>query len=334
MKLVLLSGGSGTRLWPLSNEAKPKQFIEIIPNPRGGYESMFQRVMEQIKECDLIRDTFIATTQQHTDLINDQLIEDIPLIVEPCSRDTFPAISLSAVYLYDKIGCDFDEVVCVSPVDVYAEASYFQTLKEAEDILKKHDYNLALVGIKPSYPAEKYGYILPKIENDASIMKVSKFIEKPEKAEAMKLLEQGALWNCGVFCFKLGFLINLLEEKGIPLVYEELEREFTQLPKISFDYEVVEKIASIVVIPYQGDWDDLGTWDILTSKLEKFKFGKSYLGENCVNTHIINYLDTPILGVGLTDMVIVANESGILISNKLSSNQLKQFINIIKENEV
>lgn len=329
MKLVLLSGGSGTRLWPLSNKLKPKQFIEILQNDHGDYESMFQRVIGQIKQSRLTNDTFIATIKHQMDLIQSQLIDDIPLIIEPNSRDTFPAISLAAVFLYEKMNFSMDEVVCVFPVDIYADVSFFQTLHKAEYILQKHPYNLVLIGIEPTFPAEKYGYILSE-KVEGSLLRVKKFIEKPRKERAMELLAQSAMWNGGVFCFKLGFLIDILQERGIPLIYEEIVEQYHQLPNISFDYEVVEKLDSIAVVPYEGEWDDLGTWDTLTSKMEKSTIGKGYLCEKSMNTHIINHLDIPVLGIGLSDMVVVANEHGILISDKLTSIQLKKSVYVLE----
>jgi mannose-1-phosphate guanylyltransferase len=325
MKLVLLSGGSGTRLWPLSNKLKPKQFIEILPDSKGGYESMFQRVMGQIKECGLLEDTFIATTEQQVDLIRSQLVDNAPLILEPSSRDTFPAISLVAVYLYEKMGYSLEEVVCVTPVDVYAESSFFQKLHEAEKVLKRHSYDMALVGTKPSYAAEKYGYIVPS-DFEGPILTVREFVEKPNKEIATKLIAQNALWNCGVFCFKLGFLIKLLESREIPLSYEKLVERYSLLPKISFDYEVVDKLKSVAVVLYRGEWDDLGTWDILTNKVAEPLIGRGYFCETSINTHIINELDIPILGLGLSNLVIVANEEGILIADKNHSMHLKNHI--------
>ncbi|TCS93636.1 sugar phosphate nucleotidyltransferase [Hazenella coriacea] len=329
MKLILLSGGSGTRLWPLSDECMSKQFLKLLKNDAGQSESMIQRIIRQIKVADWIPDTYIATNQAHVPYIHEQLGDQLPLIVEPERRDTFPAIALASLYLYEQ-GVSLDEVIGVCPVDLYIEDSFFSMMKQAEQTLKQTDCDLVMIGIRPTEPSEKYGYIVPENSTTSPAMKVKHFIEKPTQDYAEQLIQQHACWNSGVFCFQLRFLIDLLKKRHLPLSYTGLYHQYQQLPQISFDYEVVEKMNSAVVLSYEGTWNDMGTWDTLTTQISDLVVGKGILSEDCKNTNIINKLDLPVLAVGLSNTVIVINENGILIAEKGSSTRLKDYLHEVR----
>jgi len=320
LKIILLSGGQGKRLWPISNKL-PKQFISFFKTENGAYESIFQRVIEQLNAVSLLKDTFITTTKEQFPILRKQLRYDVPVIVEPKTMDTFPAISLSIAFLLKENKIFLDEVVCFCPVDLYADKVFFECLKKAEDMLKKEG-NLVLIGIKPTEPSKKYGYIVPKKDS----FRVERFVEKPTVEEAAKLISQGSLWNAGVFCFKTKFFIEVLESKNIPIDYDFLVKQYENLPKISFDYEVVEKITNIFVIPYSGSWNDIGTWDVICEKIGENIKGRGFLSQDCQNTHIINNLEIPIIGVGLEDIVIAASDEGILISKKARSSDIKKYL--------
>ena len=201
MNIVLLSGGSGKRLWPLSNDIRSKQFIQIFQDENGEYHSMVQRVYKQIKKADPEATVTIATSKSQVSAIHNQLGENVGISVEPCRRDTFPAIALAAAYLHDVKKIPESESVVVCPVDPYVEDSYFQGLKKLGDMAKSSAANLVLMGIEPSYPSEKYGYIIPKTQEEIS--RVDVFKEKPDKKTAQEYISQGALWNGGVFAFRL-----------------------------------------------------------------------------------------------------------------------------------
>ncbi|WP_128894130.1 sugar phosphate nucleotidyltransferase [Longirhabdus pacifica] len=336
MKLILLSGGSGKRLWPLSNDARSKQFLKVLSHPtRNEKESMVQRVWRQLDEQGLQSSAYIATSQSQEDMIYNQLGLDVPLIIEPERKDTFPAIALSAVYLYAVEKVPLHEVVTVMPVDPYTEEVFFQKIHELEHIILHSNAQLALMGVKPLHPSEKYGYIIPENKRESvegtTYHTVQRFSEKPNKAMAETLMTEGALWNCGVFSFKLEYFISLLVEKGIPIDYETLVKQYTHLNKISFDYEVVEKAEHIVVTPYEGDWKDLGTWNTLTEEMSHHTTGKAVMTENSQNTHIINELDIPVTVIGCSDMVVAASADGILVTDKAQSPQIKQVIEHIEQ---
>jgi mannose-1-phosphate guanylyltransferase len=325
MKLVLLSGGSGKRLWPLSNDARSKQFLKVLKNENGNLQSMVQRVWNQLDSVGLSQSTVIATSKSQTDMIQNQLEGKADLIIEPSRRDTFPAIALAAAYLYSLTN-NLDETVAVLPVDPYVQNQFFNRVKELEKVLKESHSDLALIGVKPTLPSSKYGYIVPEQDGADEFFKVNRFVEKPAEELASELIEAGALWNCGVFAFKLGYVIGLLEEKGYPVQYEELLEQYDQLPKISFDYEVVEKTESISVLPYDGDWKDLGTWNTLTEEMAAAQIGKGVISTDSVNTHVINELDIPVTVLGLSNVVVAVSPDGILLADKDASPRIKELV--------
>lgn len=332
MKLVLLSGGSGTRLWPLSNDARSKQFLKMLENKNGNIESMVQRVWNQINSVGLSNSSVIATSKSQVEMIESQLGSDVPVVVEPERRDTFPAIALAATYLYSEMGVNLEEVISVLPVDPYVEDHFFEKVKELEGALQQTDADLALIGVKPTYPSEKYGYIVPEESaNQKGITSVSHFREKPTEVEAGELINQNALWNCGVFAFKLKYIVNLLIEKGLPVQFEELLNQYGLLPKISFDYEVVERANKIIVLPYNGYWKDLGTWNTLTEEMSTDVLGNGILSDDSKNTHLINELEIPVTVMGLTNVIVAASPDGILVSDKSSSPKIKEVVSKLKQ---
>lgn len=325
MKIVLLSGGSGKRLWPLSNESRSKQFLKVLTNDRGEPESMVQRVWRQLASAGLAQDVYIATGKSQVEMIRSQLGALADVIVEPERRDTFPAIALAATYLYSLEGVSLNETIVVMPVDPYVEESFFHRTRELERALEQSGANLALMGVKPTYPSEKYGYIVPGDELDAgcSYLNVGSFKEKPREEEAAALIDKDALWNCGVFAFKLDFLINILMAYDLPIHYEEMAKRYGNLPKISFDYEIVERSNRVVAIPYDGEWKDLGTWNTLTEEIASPVIGKALLAGDTENTHVINELDIPITLLNLPNVVVAASPDGILVSEKTASPMIK-----------
>lgn len=332
MKLVLLSGGSGKRLWPLSNEARSKQFLKVLANSEHGYDSMVQRVWGQIKSAGLSEHTVIATGKAQVDMMLSQLSNRAPLIVEPERRDTFPAIALAATYLYTMENVSLNETVVVLPVDPFVEQHFFERVKDVDQVLWQTDAELVLIGAKPTYPSSKYGYIIPDQNQSQDVaLNVKRFIEKPTEQEAGRLIEEHALWNCGVFAFKLNYMISLLEAKGWPIQYEEMQKQYSNLPKISFDYEVVEKAQRIVALPYNGYWKDLGTWNTLTEEMASNIIGKGILSHDSHNSHVVNELDIPVTVLGLPNIVVAASPDGILVTEKSASPRIKELIGSYEE---
>ncbi|KHF38269.1 sugar phosphate nucleotidyltransferase [Halalkalibacter okhensis] len=325
MELILLSGGSGKRLWPLSNDSRSKQFLKVLDNS-ANLESMVQRVWRQLERLQFNESTLIATSKSQVDMIHSQLGNHIPLIIEPERRDTFPAIALAATYLYSIKGTSLEEVVGVLPVDPYVDISFFERIKDLEDTLTISGADLALMGVSPTYPSAKYGYIVPTQGDESNYIQVSHFKEKPSEEEAVVLIDQKALWNCGVFAFKLQYIIDLLQNKGLPIQYDELLKQYQSLEKISFDYAVVEKAEKIVALPYSGSWKDLGTWNTLTEEMGTNQIGKGIISEDSSNTHLVNELDIPVTVLGIKDAVVAASPDGILVTDKAASPRIKEVL--------
>ena len=324
MNIVLLSGGSGKRLWPLSNDIRSKQFIKLFMNNMGEYESMVQRVYRQIKAVDEDANITIATSKTQVSAIHNQLGEQVSVCVEPTRKDTFPAIALAAAYLHDELGVDRNEAVVVCPVDPYVDNSYYEAVARMGEIAEKGDRNITLMGVEPTYPSEKYGYIIP--ESKDVLSNVSEFKEKPDLETAKKYIKDGALWNGGVFAFKLSYILDKAHSLLQFADYRDLYNRYMESPKISFDYAVVEKEDSIQVLRYSGEWKDVGTWNMMAEVMADDVKGKALIDETTSDTNVVNELDIPILVMGAKNMVIAASGDGILIADKEQSSYMKPYV--------
>ena len=330
MQLILLSGGSGRRLWPISNDNCSKQFLKLLRGDNGHTESMIQRVVRQIRQSSLFGGSTgsltFATNIYQKDIIINQIGEGVGIVCEPERRNTFPAIALATAYLSLEKHCGDDEVVVVMPCDVYTEAGYFETLARMAAEVEEGSAELVLMGIKPDYPSSKFGYIVPS-DPDAlekqGACRVERFTEKPTREKAEELLSQGALWNGGVFAFKLGYLRDISSKYCSETEFEAFRDSYTTLPKISFDYEVVEKAQSVAVVSYQGKWQDIGTWNALCDELPERTIGPASFGPGCDNSHAVNTLDIPMYCEGVRDVIVAASPDGILVCNKTASEGIK-----------
>lgn len=324
MHIILLSGGSGKRLWPLSNDVRSKQFIKLFKNENGKYESMVQRVYRQIQTVNSDMEVTIATSKSQVSAIRNQLGNKVSICLEPCRRDTFPAIALAAAYLKDVQGLSEEDCVAVCPVDPYVDNTYYQTVQKLEEVVNEGQSNLVLMGIEPTVPSEKYGYIIPVDKNEIS--NVAKFTEKPDTETAKEYIKQGALWNAGVFAFKLGYLLNKAHELIDFVDYADLFKKYDTLTKISFDYAVVEKETNIQVLRYAGQWKDVGTWNMMPEVMADKTKGDVILDDTCKDTNVVNELNIPILCMGCEDMVVAASEDGILVTTKERSGYMKPYV--------
>ena len=327
MNIILLSGGSGKRLWPLSNDIRSKQFIKIFRTPDGNYESMVQRVYRQILSVDPDATVTIATSKSQISALHNQLGEQIDISVEPCRRDTFPAIALAAAYLHDEKGVQEEEAVVICPVDPYVNEDYFEAIQELWTLAQQGEANLTLMGIDPTYPSEKYGYIMPVDQNKRS--RVSGFKEKPDAATAQKYIDDGGLWNGGVFACKLRYVLDRARKLLNYTDYKDLYERYETLPKISFDYAVVEHEPDIEVLRFGGQWKDLGTWNTLSEAMGEASVGDVRMDDTCTNVHVINELGVSILAMGLKDAVVSTSPEGILVADKAQSSYIKPYVDAI-----
>ncbi|MBD5203982.1 MAG: NTP transferase domain-containing protein [Bacteroidales bacterium] len=331
MQIILLSGGSGTRLWPLSNDSRSKQFLRLLPKENSEErESMLQRVVRQIREANLNSPITIATSITQYDAITSQIGEEVDIVTEPERRNTFPAICLACEFLSKVKKCADDEVVVVMPCDPFTDRGYFSTISKIGKYVSENLANLIFMGIHPTYPSSKYGYIIPSTKLEQDTFSVRKFIEKPNTTEAEKLISNGALWNGGVFGFKLGYLTQIARKYVESESFDEIRNRYNGYPKISFDYEVAEKASSTAVTEFNGKWYDLGTWNTLVEELKTNTFGNITTDGKGKNTHIINELDIPLMCIGTSNLVIAASPDGILITEKNLSENIKEYADKLK----
>ncbi len=328
--VVLLSGGSGTRLWPLSNSARSKQFLKVLRGPGGEPESMVQRTLRMLSahgpECDVA----VATCASQLDMLRAQA-PGAGVVVEPERRDTAPAIMLACAHLAWERGARPDDPVVVMPIDAYAGEGYYALLGELAGAAARAAADLVLMGVEPACPSPKYGYIVPEAAG-AAPWRVSRFVEKPSEGEAAELIAAGALWNCGVFAFRLGWMTGLLSRYTDASSFAGLSSRYAELPRNSFDYEVVERAGSVAVVPYSGAWKDLGTWNALCEEMAEPVSGRVALDAgSCGNVHVINELGLPMVVAGLSDSVVVATPDGVLVSGKEASAGIKGLVGAAQE---
>lgn len=331
MNIILLSGGSGKRLWPLSNDIRSKQFIKLLKDDQGEYESMIHRVYRQITTVAPNASVTIATSKTQVSAIRNQLGNKVSICIEPCRRDTFPAIVLAAAYLHDELDVGLDEAVVICPVDPYVDNSYYEAIFKLERIVKADTACLTLMGIEPTVPSKKYGYIIPA--RNAEVSPVRAFKEKPDRETAKRYIEQGAIWNAGVFACRLRYLIDKAHGIVEFTDYRDLYSKYESLERISFDYAVVEKEPSIQVVRYVGEWKDIGSWNMMSEVMADTTKGKVTLDDTCENVHAVNELDIPILAMGCKNLIIAASGDGILVTDKERSGAMKPYVEAI-DNEI
>lgn len=325
MRIVLLCGGSGKRLWPLSNEIRSKVFLRLLKSEAGVRESMIERICRQLDEAGLLESTCIVTHHSQVEITRNYVGEHIPILAEPYKRGTFTAIAYAVSYLREKLQADPNETVCVLPVDTFADTAFFRLLLRFPDVLLHSKANLALLGTTPTHPSDQLGYIVPVLPkgNDGYSF-IHQFIEKPDMQTASRLIEHHAMWNCGVFAFPLKFMLAYLKDKGHPTQVEHWLAHYEHLANTSFDREVVEHTLPAVVMGYDGYWNDLGSWTALSSHFEDKAIGSGGISDDSSNTHLINELPYPIEIIGVSDLIVAASSDGILIANKDKANQIKE----------
>lgn len=333
MHIILLCGGAGKRLWPLSGVNRSKLFLRLLPDGQGGRCSMLQRIWRQLQRTGLADFACLAVVRDQETLLRRQLGDGLPVIVEPERRDTFPSVALSAAYLHSVRGAGKEDVVCVMPADTYTEDAFFRHVRHLEKALTDTGAELALIGVKPSFPSGEYGYLVPAAgsgntgsADEPKLAAVQSFVEKPDETKAKQLIGQHALWNCGVFAFRLGLMLEWLDKHHLPRDYAELSQRFSELPNISFDYEVAERSESMVALVYDGMWKDLGNWQSLTGEMDRAVIGQGVVSEDARNVHVINELDIPVYVIGLSDVIVAITGEGMLVADKRMSGKIKEMI--------
>jgi len=333
MNIILLSGRSGTRLWPLSNDSRSKQFLKVLNVEESNeLESMIQRVYRQLRESNIKADITIATGISQVDSVISQLGDFVNIVAEPSRRDTFPAISLACEYLSKEKKCTDDEVVVVMPCDPYTDTGYFKVIEKMVTGIIEKRAEIIIMVITPTYPSAKYGYVvLDKDSINDEVIAVKRFTEKPDVHLAEHLIAEGAMWNGGVFAFRLGYVTNISRKYNSEPTFTDIKNHYTDYPKISFDYEVAEKAKNIGLIKFDGFWKDLGTWNTLTDELKHETYGNVITDGTGRNTHIFNELNIPLLCLGTENLVIAASPDGIIVSEKKKSESIKTYASNLKQ---
>ncbi|OKP90489.1 hypothetical protein A3844_05525 [Paenibacillus helianthi] len=326
MHTIFLCGGSGQRLWPLSGSIRSKMFLELLPAPAGGTESMIGRVCRQLHQAGLDQSSLFVTHKDQLGLMQRHTRGEYPVIGEPFKRGTFTAAALGALYLYSSGTAKPEDTLCVAPADMYADDGFFRLFHQFSDVLAESKADLVLLGTRPAHPTDQYGYIVPGNAAGKRYSPVISFAEKPDTAKAEELIGRNALWNCGVFAFPLRFMLAHLQQMGLPVELAAFTERYPGFPVRSFDKEIAERSNKAVVLRHEGEWLDLGSWGSLTAQLAEPVVGAGGIWGECRNTHIVNELDIPLHVIGLSGVVAVSGPEGILLARKEDANGIKEII--------
>ncbi|WP_182914299.1 sugar phosphate nucleotidyltransferase [Paenibacillus sp. 1011MAR3C5] len=273
MKIVMLSGGPGKRVWPLSDTSMPKQYLPVLDGPGGEPESMVQRLWRQLLAADLMESASVATSTKQAAWIKEQLGRHVPLLEEPAQRGSYSAALLAASYYYSVAGVSPHEIIVMLPVDMYVSGDFFHCIRSLPKLLRENEAPMMMVGTSAEYPGTRYGYILADQaelgeESSNYDWRVRSCCEKPGELEAEELFRSGALWNSGVYAFQLDFLLGRLTDAALPIDYEELYKQYFMLPKLSLeDGLACDASVDKSVIRYDGLWVNLNSWRTLSERI-------------------------------------------------------------------
>jgi len=342
---LIMAGGQGERFWPRSRVKLPKQFLNITDSEK----TMIQLTVERIKPIVNIEDIYIITNERYKDLVKEQLAElpEENIICEPVGRNTAPCIGLGSMYISKKYE---DSVMFVLPSDhLIKNVDEFLNILNIAKNKAMEDENLVTIGITPNYPETGYGYI-KYINSENNIFPVDKFVEKPNLEKAKEYLQDGNyLWNSGMFIWKTSTILKNIE-KYLPDTYEKLlkikevigtakendilKEEFCKIEKESIDYGIMEKASQIYTIPGSFGWDDVGSWVCLERTNQKDENNNVKIG----NVITVNTENTIVYGnkrliatLNVKDLVIVDTDDALLITDRNSTNSIKEVLNKIRE---
>ncbi len=342
MKALILCGGKGVRLFPLSKGNFPKQFLKI-----GGDLSLFQRTLRRTLRYLKLDDVFIITGKRYEDRIKSDIKEILGeeglktlsenLVLEPAGRNTFPAILLGVSYILSKKKVQKGETLLVLPSDhlIEPEEKFFETLGYTEKLVSENF--IVTFGVKPYYPETRYGYIKVGEKVSEHAFKVEAFVEKPGREKAESYVKSGNYyWNSGMFAFSVDTLFGEVE-KITPGVYEIVKEgnykrvlaNFRNLPATSIDYAIMEKTDKAVVIPLGVKWSDIGNWEGIYEMLEKDGDENIIVGDALCKDVFRSLIwggKRSIIVIGVEDLIVVDGEDALLIAKKGKSGEIKKLI--------
>lgn len=340
MKIIILAGGGGTRLFPLSRDCYPKQFLHVIGN-----KSLLAQTIERFLGLVEAKDIIIVTNERYIFHVQAELkainAQESHIITEPMGKNTAPAIALAQSYCQDVLQCDDDEILFVSPSDhLIKPIDAFQDLiRNAQDVAKD---NIVTLGIKPTKPEIGYGYIEAEKNNNLA-KKVISFKEKPDLVTAKEYITSGNYyWNGGMFMFSIATMQAELT-KYMPAIiditqngYQYTVDNFVNMPDISIDYAVAEKSQKMMMIPMENVyWNDIGSFDAIAEVLsdkDKNVFKGDILAENCTDTMIIGD-NRLIAGIDLENLMIIDTPDALLVAKKGESQKVKNIVNKLKQSK-
>ncbi len=345
MKIVILAGGSGTRLWPVSREKSPKQIQPLI-----GKKTLLQKTYSRIRKGFKEGDVFISTNKQYLEEVRKQLpqVKKSQLILEPVSKNTAAAIGLASVMLARK---NPKEILATVNSDhfVKEEKEYLRVIKQAGRAVQKYPDYLVLLGLNPTYPETGYGYIKLSKELETlgqdKIFKVECFKEKPDFKTAKNYLKSWAyLWNPAYFIFRVDTML-LLFKKYLPIQYRilnkiknspsQLEKEFPKIKPISIDYGIMERARKLLCLPASFTWADIGHWrtvqEILAIKKSDNVVKGRYIHLDGRGNLVYSYSNKLIATVGIKDSIIIETKDAILVCPKDCAQDVKKIVEKLKE---
>lgn len=341
MKIIILAGGGGTRLFPLSRTSYPKQFLKI-----GSDKTLLAETIQRFLQIAEPKDIIIVTNEEYfyhvKAEIQENKAEGIHIILEPVQRNTAPAIALAVRYCIDVLGSSPDETMLIAPSDhLIKPAGIF--IKDVENVIKAAlDDKVVTLGIKPDKPETGYGYIkIGKAWKHGGYI-AERFVEKPNDELAKKYLEDGNYyWNSGMYAFSINIFDDELSKYQAEISnlyknnsYEELTEKFEEMPNVSIDYAIAEKSDRVVVIPINAYWSDIGSWDAIYDALDKDE-QKNVKDGDCISLDCSNSLiigsERLIAGIGLDDMILIETDDVILAAKKGESQKVKELVGHIKK---
>jgi len=349
MKAIILAGGIGLRLWPLSRKNNPKQFLKLNED-----YSLLQKTAERLLQVIRPEDIIVITNSEYkfhvlSDLnslpFTDQTRRITNIILEPEGRNTAPAIALGIKYCIEKLGCFKDETVFVCPSDhiIKPVDKFAWYVKQAEDFAKEG--SIVTFGIKPDRPETGYGYIKvrkQKVEDTGkNFIKVQSFIEKPDVETAKKYVEEGNYyWNSGMFAFSIETMIKEYRQhapdisKMLEMSFDDMAANFAEMPNISIDYAIMEKSDRVISMPLDLYWNDIGSWDSFYDVLNKDENSNAAIGDviaiDTTNSLIIGNKRL-ITTIGLHNHIIIEIDDAILIAKRGEAQKVKDIVNMLKK---
>ena len=353
---ILLAGGSGTRLWPLSRKSYPKQFSHVLND-----KSLFQYSALRLKTSDKIEFAphITLTNSDFRFIVAEQMqevgIEPGPILIEPEAKNTAPAVLTASLYAYEH---DKDAVLLVAPSDhVIPDADYFhETLSIGLGEVQKG--KMVTFGITPTKPETGYGYLeLPeKSDGHKDVSEVVNFLEKPNLTDAQRMFESGNfLWNSGIFLFRATDMIEAFKNYApstLPLVKDALRQAssdlgflrleaepWEQIQDISIDYAIMEKAKNLMAVKFSSRWSDLGGWDAVWEESEKDVNGNVLRDESfpidCTNTLLRSHdKSQKIVGLGLDNIIAIAMSDAVFVTNRENSQNVRNVVDLLKQENI